>query len=47
MASRINAPHPHDRWISVGAGGLLGCLAIGGLFSLPGRPRRPCAPRRS
>src|SRR6476620_11995824 len=25
----------HYRWIIVAAGGVLGCLAIGGLFSLP------------
>ncbi len=28
-------PHPHYRWVIVAAGGLLGCVAIGGLFSLP------------
>ena len=25
----------HYRWVIVAAGGLLGCVAIGGLFSLP------------
>jgi hypothetical protein len=25
----------HYRWVIVGAGGLLGCVAIGGMFSLP------------
>lgn len=25
----------HDRWVIVAAGGLLGCVAIGGMFSLP------------
>jgi MFS family permease len=27
--------HPHYRWVIVAAGGLLGCLAIGSMFSLP------------
>lgn len=27
--------HPHYRWVIVAAGGLLGCMAIGALFSLP------------
>jgi len=30
-----NALRAHYRWIIVAAGGLLGCVAIGGLFSLP------------
>jgi MFS family permease len=28
-------PHSHYRWVIVAAGGLLGCVAIGGMFSLP------------
>jgi MFS family permease len=28
-------PHPGYRWVIVAAGGLLGCVAIGALFSLP------------
>ena len=35
MASWTNALHTHYRWIIVAAGGVLGCVAIGGLFSLP------------
>ncbi|WP_077033335.1 MFS transporter [Pelomonas sp. KK5] len=31
----MSTPTKHYRWIIVAAGGLLGCLAIGGLFSLP------------
>jgi MFS family permease len=27
--------HSHYRWVIVAAGGLLGCIAIGGMFSLP------------
>jgi MFS family permease len=27
--------HSHYRWVIVAAGGLLGCIAVGGLFSLP------------
>ena len=27
--------NPHYRWVIVGAGGLLGCVAIGAMFSLP------------
>ena len=27
--------NPHYRWVIVAAGGLLGCVAIGGMFSLP------------
>src|SRR6476469_8018117 len=27
--------HSHYRWVIVAAGGLLGCVAIGGMFSLP------------
>jgi MFS family permease len=27
--------HPHYRWVIVAAGGLLGCVAIGAMFSLP------------
>src|SRR5262249_32868404 len=26
---------PHYRWVIVAAGGLLGCVAIGAMFSLP------------
>src|SRR5690242_21792073 len=26
---------PHYRWVVVAAGGVLGCVAIGGMFSLP------------
>ncbi len=36
MTSSTNAlAHTHYRWVIVAAGGLLGCVAIGGLFSLP------------
>ena len=35
MSSRARALQAHYRWIIVAAGGALGCLAIGGLFSLP------------
>lgn len=35
MRPWTNALHGHYRWIIVAAGGLLGCLAIGSLFSLP------------
>jgi MFS family permease len=35
MQTWTDALHAHYRWIIVGAGGLLGCVAIGGLFSLP------------
>jgi MFS family permease len=35
MSTWTNALHAHYRWIIVAAGGLLGCVAIGGLFSLP------------
>lgn len=35
MASWTNALRTHYRWIIVAAGGVLGCVAIGGLFSLP------------
>jgi MFS family permease len=35
MPSWTNAPRTNYRWIIVAAGGLLGCVAIGGLFSLP------------
>ena len=27
--------HSHYRWVIVAAGGLLGCIAIGAMFSLP------------
>jgi MFS family permease len=27
--------HPHYRWVIVAAGGLLGCVAVGAMFSLP------------
>jgi MFS family permease len=27
--------HPHYRWVIVAAGGLLGCVAVGSMFSLP------------
>ena len=33
--SWTNALRTHYRWVIVGAGGVLGCVAIGGLFSLP------------
>jgi MFS family permease len=35
MPSWTNALRTHYRWVIVAAGGLLGCVAIGGLFSLP------------
>ena len=35
MPSRTNTLRTHYRWIIVAAGGVLGCVAIGGLFSLP------------
>jgi MFS family permease len=35
MLSWMNALRTHYRWIIVAAGGVLGCVAIGGLFSLP------------
>ena len=35
MPSSTNALREHYRWIIVVAGGVLGCVAIGGLFSLP------------
>lgn len=35
MASWTNTLRTHYRWIIVAAGGVLGCVAIGGLFSLP------------
>ena len=35
MHSWTSALRAHYRWIIVAAGGLLGCVAIGGLFSLP------------
>src|SRR5881227_2318826 len=35
MPSWTNALRTHYRWIIVAAGGVLGCVAIGGLFSLP------------
>ncbi len=35
MLSWTNALRAHYRWIIVAAGGALGCVAIGGLFSLP------------
>jgi MFS family permease len=35
MPSTIRALRTHYRWVIVIAGGLLGCVAIGGLFSLP------------
>jgi MFS family permease len=35
MPSWTNAPRTHYRWIIVAAGSVLGCVAIGGLFSLP------------
>jgi len=34
-ASWTNALRTHYRWVIVAAGGVLGCVAIGGLFSLP------------
>ena len=35
MPAWTNALRTHYRWIIVAAGGALGCVAIGGLFSLP------------
>ena len=35
MPSWTNALRTHYRWVIVAAGGLLGCVAIGALFSLP------------
>jgi MFS family permease len=35
MSSWTNTLRAHYRWIIVAAGGALGCVAIGGLFSLP------------
>lgn len=35
MPAWTNALRAHYRWIIVAAGGALGCVAIGGLFSLP------------
>src|SRR4051812_9113959 len=35
MPSSTTTPSTHYRWIIVAAGGVLGCVAIGGLFSLP------------
>lgn len=35
MQTRTNALRAHYRWVIVAAGGALGCVAIGGLFSLP------------
>jgi len=35
MTSWTNALRTHYRWVIVAAGGVLGCVAIGGLFSLP------------
>jgi len=35
MLALTNALRTHYRWIIVAAGGALGCVAIGGLFSLP------------
>lgn len=35
MPSWTNTWRTHYRWIIVAAGGVLGCVAIGGLFSLP------------
>lgn len=35
MASVSPSPQSHYRWVIVAAGGVLGCVAIGGLFSLP------------
>lgn len=34
-ALNTNALRAHYRWVIVAAGGVLGCVAIGGLFSLP------------
>ena len=35
MSSWTNTVREHYRWVIVTAGGLLGCVAIGALFSLP------------
>ena len=35
LAQKTNTLRAHYRWIIVAAGGVLGCVAIGGLFSLP------------
>ncbi|HEY6511373.1 MAG TPA: MFS transporter [Burkholderiaceae bacterium] len=35
MPSWTSALHTHYRWVIVAAGGVLGCMAIGALFSLP------------
>jgi MFS family permease len=35
MSSPTNSLREHYRWVIVAAGGLLGCVAIGALFSLP------------
>src|SRR3982751_6883807 len=35
MHDGTNAVRSHYRWVIVAAGGVLGCVAIGGLFSLP------------
>jgi MFS family permease len=35
MSSWTNTLREHYRWVIVAAGGVLGCVAIGGLFSLP------------
>jgi len=35
MSSLTNTMREHYRWVIVAAGGLLGCVAIGALFSLP------------
>ncbi|MCM5682745.1 MFS transporter [Schlegelella sp. S2-27] len=35
MPTWTNALREHYRWVIVAAGGVLGCVAIGGLFSLP------------
>ncbi len=34
-AHRNADPHPNYRWVIVAAGGLLGCVAVGSMFSLP------------
>ena len=35
MLFSLDALRAHYRWVIVAAGGVLGCVAIGGLFSLP------------
>src|SRR5258708_12133844 len=35
MHWRSGMTNSHYRWVIVAAGGLLGCVAIGGMFSLP------------